>query len=114
MVWTHERILTIPEEYRDFMLTLKPILDSRRPGVILRTTAIPFGKIVGLLKSKYDYSSDEIRILADTLRQRGLVDEDTLGFFQPTGEGEAFITALIEQEQDEAASRVPPFPTFAE
>jgi hypothetical protein len=37
-----------------------------------------------------------------------------MGFFQPTGEGEAFIKALVEQDQDEAATRVPPFPTFAE
>jgi len=114
MVWTHERILTIPEEYRDFMLTLKPILDSRRPGAILRTTAIPFGKIVGLLLSKYDYSSDEIQVLANRLRQQGLVNEDSMGFYQPTGEGEVLIKAIIEQEQNDAADRVPPFPNFAE
>jgi hypothetical protein len=114
MVWTHDKILQIPEEYCDFMLTLKPVIDSKLPGTILRITGIPFGRIVGLLTSKYDYTADDIRIMADTLLRRGLVTEDTLGFFQPTGEGEAFIHAIIQDERNDANSRVPSFPVFKE
>lgn len=114
MVWTHDKILQIPEEYCDFMLTLKPVMDSRKPGTILRITGIPFGRIVGLLTSKYEYTADDIRVMADTLRNRGLLIEDSLGFFQPTGEGEAFIRAVIQDEQDDANYRVPPFPVFKE
>jgi hypothetical protein len=52
--------------------------------------------------------------MADTLLRRGLVNEDSLGFFQPTGEGEAFIQAIIQDEQNDAISRVPSFPVFKE
>jgi hypothetical protein len=114
MVWTHEKILQIPEEYRDFMLTLKPVLDSKRPETILRTTGIPFGRIVSLLTSKYEYRLDEFRKLADILYQRGLVQEDNLGFFVPTTEGESFIRAIVQDEEDDTRSRVPPFPVFTE
>jgi hypothetical protein len=35
MSWTAERLEQIPEVCRDFMLVLKPVLDSRAPDVVL-------------------------------------------------------------------------------
>jgi hypothetical protein len=41
MSWTKAQIEQIPEVYRDFMLALKPVIDSRKCGAVLKITGIP-------------------------------------------------------------------------
>ena len=109
MTWTHEKISQVPEVYRDFMVILKPILDSKRPEAILRITGIPFGRIASLLGAKYDYDAQAVRLIADNLRREDFVTEDTLGFFQPTAKGESFIAAVAHEEEKNVKS-VPSLP----
>jgi hypothetical protein len=113
MVWTNEKIQQLPEIYRDFMFILKPVIDSKRPGAVLRITGIPFGRIVGALTSKYDYDAAQVRQLADNLRQADYIMEDTLGFFQPTGKGETLIVAMANPD-DANDQQVPPLPSLKE
>lgn len=114
MVWTHEKMLQIPEEYRDFMLILKEVVDSKRPETILRVTGVHFSQLASLLTSRYEYNTKDVRDLADELVKANLVSEDRLGFFQPTPEGEALIAALSGNGVHTAEKRVPPFPRFKE
>jgi hypothetical protein len=108
MTWTAEQIEQIPEVYRDFMLVLKSIPDSR--DSVLKITGIPLGRIYGALQMKYDYDFDQIRAVADTLKERGFVEVDSFGFFKPSGEGEALIRAIAEVPGVPAG--IPPFPRF--
>jgi hypothetical protein len=111
MVWTNEKIRQLPEVYRDFMLILKPVIDSRKPGTVLRITGIPFGMLVDYLTAKHEYDTAKVRRLADNLRRDEYIVEDTLGFFQPTGKGESLILALSGSESDD---EVPPLPSLME
>lgn len=111
MVWTSEKIRQLPEVYRDFMLILKPVVDSRKPGTVLRITGIPFGMLVDYLSAKHEYNTEKVRRLADNLRRDNYVVEDTLGFFQPTGKGESLILAL---SGTDAKDEVPPLPSLKE
>lgn len=111
MTWTPEQIEQIPDVYRDFLLALKPVVDSRQPEAVLKVTGIPYGRIFEYMRTRYGLEAHEIREVSDTLRKRDLVDEDKLGFLIPTGPGEQLIDALAE-EREEAPSRVPPFPDF--
>src|SRR4051794_18467259 len=105
MTWTAEQIEQIPEVYRDFMLVLKAIPDSRHS--VLKISGIPLGRIYSALQMKYDYDFDRFRAIADTLRAQGFVEVDSLGFFKPTGEGEALIRAIAGMP-----AGIPPFPRF--
>ena len=109
MVWTNEKIRQLPEVYRDFMLILKPVIDSRKPGTMLRITGIPFGMFVDYLTAKHEYNAERVRRLADNLRRDDYVVEDKFGFFQPTGKGEGLILALAGSE---STDEVPPLPTL--
>jgi len=109
MTWTPEKLDTIPEVYRDFMMTLKPVLDSRDPRVVLRFTGIPFGQIYNGLTTRHDYEVEQVRELARNLEQAGFVQEDRLGFFTPTEAGEELIKAMA-AEEEAGRARVPPFP----
>jgi len=111
MGWTSEKLARIPEVYRDFMTVLQPVIDSRKPDVVLKMTAIPFGMIVSALSAKYPYDSEQVRAVADNLRRKGYVEEDHLGFFIPTGPGEELIHAL-RQEEAVVAAGIPPLPDF--
>jgi hypothetical protein len=111
MTWTSDQLKQIPEVYRDFMIVLKPILDSKAPGRILQITGIPFGMIYQALSNKHGYDSQQVRQLAHNLRVRGWIAEDDLGFFTPTAEGEDLIRALSGSE-NEVRKTVPPLPSF--
>jgi hypothetical protein len=111
MTWTLEKLEQIPEVYRDFMWTLKPVLDSRDPNEILKTEGVSFGRIFGQLSDRYDYEVEQVRQVAQNLRQRGLVAVDRLGIYTPTPEGERLILALGEAGE-EVGHRVPPLPEF--
>jgi hypothetical protein len=109
MVWTNDKIHQLPEIYRDFMLVLKPVIDSRKPNTILRITGIPFGQLAGILTWKHGYNTDQVRQVADNLRRGDYVTEDQLGFFQPTGKGEDLILAMTNEGQP-SEDQVPPLP----
>src|ERR1700704_1690883 len=93
MSWTPEQIEQIPEVYRDFMLVLKPIPDSGQH--VLRSNGIPLSKVFNALRLKYQYEPEQVRTLADNLKKAGFIEEDDLGFFKPTGRGEALIGAIV-------------------
>jgi hypothetical protein len=92
MTWTPEQIEQIPEPYRDFMLVLKAIPDSRQ--AVTQISGIPLGKVFNALAPKYEYAPRHIRALADQLGRAGLIEEDRLGFVWPTNKGEALIEAI--------------------
>ena len=111
MTWTVERLEQIPEVYRDFMLVLKPVVDSKVPGVVLRINGIHFGTIYETLSSRHGYDMEQVRQLAHNLRAAGWINEDNLGFFTPTATGETVIRALG-GAGSAVKLRVPPLPAF--
>ena len=111
MTWTVEQLEQISEVYRDFLTVLKPVLDSKAPGTILRITGIPFGMIYNVLSNKYGYDVERVRQLAHNIRAQGLIEEDSLGFFTPTAKGEDLIRALSGMG-DAIEKRVPPLPSI--
>jgi hypothetical protein len=112
MAWTKEKLVQFPAPYRDFLLMLKPVVDSRNPGTVLRITGIPFGRIYGALFEEYDYGPEQVQELADNLRRARYIDMDSLGFVVPTLEGEALIGAFA--GTDTGNGNVPPLPSFSE
>ncbi len=111
MTWTLEQLEQIPEVYRDFLIVLKPILDSKAPGVVLRINGIPFGMIYNALSNKHGYDVEQVRQVAQNLRRAGWIDEDKLGFFTPTAQGEDLIRTLS-GTGGAVGQRVPPLPVF--
>lgn len=111
MALPQDKLEEIPEVYRDFLTVLKPVLDSKAPGVILRITAIPFGMIYNALSNKYAYDIEQVRRLAQNLRAQGFIEEDSLGFFTPTAKGEDLIQALNGMG-GAVEKRVPPLPSI--
>jgi hypothetical protein len=109
MVWTKEKLEQIPEVYRDFMMILKPVVDSQKPGTILRITGIPFNMIYGKLADRYSYNPDQVLQLAKNLNQQEYIIQDELGFYQPTGKGEQLIQALA-GEKEISGDPVPALP----
>jgi hypothetical protein len=111
MTWSSDQIHQIPEVYVDFLLALRAVIETRRGKRVLKVTAIPYGRIFEYLRTKHGLEPHEIREIADTLRERGFVEMDRLGFVTPTETGEELIDVLADEEQA-APSRVPPFPNF--
>jgi hypothetical protein len=113
MTWSKKKIDRIPEVYRDFMLSLKPVVDCRRrpDEYPIKVTGVHLGQIFNILRMRHQLNPEEIREIATTVRQKGLVEENKLGFIKPTAKGEGLIDALVEAEAP-VASRVPPFPDF--
>jgi hypothetical protein len=111
MTWTPEQLEQIPEVYRDFMTVLKPVLDSKAPGRVLKINGIHFGMLYEALSSRYDYDMEQVRQLAHNLRRDGWIEEDKLGFFTPTAKGEDLIRAISGSENG-MRKTVPPLPSF--
>ena len=111
MVWTKEKLVQFPEPYRDFMLMLKPVIDTRKPGTILRISAIPLGRHYGAFLEEYDYSPEQTQELAENLRGARYIDVDSLGFVVPTPEGEELIRAFA-GEKETRNGLVPPLPAL--
>lgn len=111
MTWTLEKLGTIPEVYRDFMMTLKPVIDTRAPEAVLKITGIPFDMVYDKLSVRHGYEIEQIRQVAKSLRQRDLIREDERGVFTPTEEGERFIRALAKSRRS-VPLWVPPLPDF--
>jgi hypothetical protein len=107
MSWTAEQIEKIPEAYRDFMIALKAVPDTR--DEVLKINAIPLGRIFNFLRSKYAYEPEQVNALGENLRKAGFVDKDNLGFFWPTTKGEDLIEAISGQRRPLPAT-VPPLP----
>ncbi len=111
MTWTPEKLQQIPEIYRDFMLTLKPVIDSRDHHVVLKINGIPFGMIFDFITSKHPLNVEQIHQLAHNLEVQDYIHRDELGFYTPTPKGEDLILALNGVDS-EVASQVPPLPQF--
>ena len=108
MPWTREQIEKIPDVYRDFMIALKPIIDTRQS--VMTIAALPLGSVYNALQTRYDYSPQQVRQIADNLRQAGLIEEDRLSFLTLTGKGEALIKALAGVEETRRMAS-PPSPS---
>lgn len=106
--FTKDYVSKIPEPHRDFLLSLWPIIDSRRTGAVLRISGIPFSRLYGMLLQHHGYEPFEARQVADDLKLAGLVEEDKHQFFTPTGRGEALLLAM--QGVPGESGRVPVFP----
>jgi hypothetical protein len=111
MTWTVEQLEQIPEVYRDFMIVLKPVLDSKAPGRLLRINGIHFGMVYEALSNKYGYDVEQVREVAHNLRRDGWIEEDNLEFFTPTAKGEDLIRALSGSGNG-GGKTVPPLPAF--
>ncbi|MGH7172330.1 MAG: hypothetical protein ACRELF_06860 [Gemmataceae bacterium] len=111
MTWTAEKLEQIPEVYRDFMIVLKPVLDSKAPGRVLRINGIHFGMVYETLSNQHGYDVEQVREVAHNLRRQGWIEEDNLGFFTPTAKGEDLIAALSGAANGQGKT-VPPLPTF--
>ena len=109
MGWTHEQLVQIPEVYRDFMRTLWPITESRDPDAILKTTAMPVGRIYTQLREIYDYSQQQMRKITDNLKEGGWINEDSMGFITPTTKGEQLLKQ-IKDWHEPMMEQVPPLP----
>jgi hypothetical protein len=107
MTWTREQLEEIPEIYRDFMLTLKPILDTR--DKVLKINAVHIGETVGRLGMWYQYDDDQYREVLKELEREGLLTIDRHGFMVPTQKGEQLIRALSACEPP-LRDLVPPLP----
>src|SRR5690348_789 len=107
MPWTREQIEKIPEVYRDFMMALKPVIDTRQS--VMTIAAIPLGSVYNALLTRYDFGPQQVRQIADNLKRAGLIEEDRLSFLTPTGKGEALIEAIAGTEET-ITNGVPPFP----
>jgi len=106
VTWTKEQIEKIPEVYLDFMMALKPIIDTRRS--VVAVSAVPLGSVYNSLLTRYPYSPQEVRQIADNLKKAELIREDSLTFLTPTVKGEALINELAGSE--DSPNGVPPFP----
>jgi hypothetical protein len=109
MTWTLEKLETIPEVYRDFMMILKPVVDSRAKDIVMKFTGIPFGMVYDKFAARHGYGTEQIRQVAKALQLRGLIHEDEWSVFTPTEEGEQFIRALAGTRRP-VRERVPPLP----
>lgn len=107
MLFTKAQLDRVPDIYRDFMLTLSPIIRSR--DEVLRINGIPLGRIFTALVTKYQYTPEQIRKIADNLVGEGWVAEDKLGFFSPTAKGEDILRAILDAQEPEPVD-VPPLP----
>lgn len=102
--WSLEQLDQIPDVYRDFLVSLRPILDSE--GMPMRIDGIPRGRVHSLMRMLgHPYEFDEI---ADVLKEAGLVKEDRLGFFSPTDKGRRLIRQMIGDTKPTPAPPLPP------
>jgi hypothetical protein len=111
MTWTVEKLEQIPEVYRDFMRTLKPVIDTRAPEAVMKITGVPFGWIYEKFSDRHDYDMEQVEQVAQALIERGLVRKDKWGFVTPTERGEDLIRALADAGEA-VGQRVPPLPEF--
>jgi hypothetical protein len=106
---TSEQVEQIPEIYRDFMLILKSIPDSRQSVVPIN--GLLLGNIFTSLRPRHHYEPSQIRAIADNLKKAGFVEEDGNGFFKPTSRGETLIEAISETLEP-VSETVPDFPNL--
>ena len=93
MTLTKDTLDKIHPVYRDFMLALKPIIDSRTQPFQIR--GMPASQIYDASARKYGFDPQQFYEIADNLRQQDLIERDKFGFYSPTGKGEALIRDLF-------------------
>ena len=92
MPLTNEQFQAIDPVYRDFMLALKPIIDSRSQPFQIR--GMPASKIYDASARKYGFDPHQFYEIAENLRTQGLIERDEFEFYYPTSRGEALIQEL--------------------
>jgi hypothetical protein len=107
MTLTADQVERIPEVYRDFMLTLKRIVDTR--SKVLRIDGLQLGEILDYVDPTYRLGLAQVREVAENLKYDGWVEEDESGFFAPTPRGEELIAAIAAR-RGAIALRIPPLP----
>ena len=104
MSLTKEKIESLHPVYKDFMMALKPIMDSRAQPFQIR--GFPTGQVYDASARKYGFDPHQFHEIAENLRREGLIERDRFGYYYPTGLGEHFIHVLTADQPD--PSRVPP------
>lgn len=109
MAITAERVREIPEPYKTFLQMLWPVIGSQEDDSVIKITGIPFWMIHRAMADRHRYSEVQVREIAETLRERGWVEWNELGFYVPKGEGIAVLRAI---NQPQKVPTVPALPAF--
>ncbi|HEY2415309.1 MAG TPA: hypothetical protein VGI40_23905 [Pirellulaceae bacterium] len=108
MALTKSQVEKLPDVYRDFMLTLAPVLRSKQEGAVMQIKAVPFSFVCEAVGKLHDYHLAQVRELRQNLKAKGYITEDKFGFLSPTDLGEEVIR-LLDESVDEPVV-VPPLP----
>ena len=108
MALSKAQVEQIPEVYRDFLLALSPVVESRREGSVVRIGGVPFSRVFDAVSDLHDYDLPQVRELAHNLKAKGYINEDRFGFLSPTALGEDVIRVLAPSVEEPVS--VPPLP----
>jgi hypothetical protein len=92
MPLTKDQIEQLHPVYRDFMMALKPVIDSRQQP--FQIAGIPSGRVYDNSARKYGFDPHQFFEIGRNLSRKGLVELDKFGFYAPTALGEEFIQIL--------------------
>jgi hypothetical protein len=108
MALTKAQVEKLPDVYRDFLLSLAPVLESKREGAIMKIGGVPFSRVFEAVARLHGYDLPQVRELAHNLKSKGYIEEDKFGFLSPTELGEDVIRALVPSVSQPVI--VPPLP----
>ena len=107
-----EYVEKLPQVYRDIMLVLKAIPDTRKSAV--KITGMPLSHIVSRIKlsgQSYSYNTEDIEEMLRQLAVNQFVSQDKLGFYIPTASGEELIKTIY-GKREPVQNRVPELPAI--
>jgi hypothetical protein len=108
MSLTKMQVERLPEVYRDFMLALAPVVESKREGSVMKIGGVPFNRVFEAVNRSHAYDLPQVRELAHNLKAKDYIQEDKFGFLSPTALGEDVIRVLIPSISEPVV--VPPLP----
>src|SRR5438094_628781 len=108
MSLTKQQIETIPSVYRDFLLALASVVESKREGSVVRIAGVPFSNVFDAVNEAHGYDLPQVRELAHNLEAKGYIKQDHFGFLSPTALGEDVIRVILPSVNEPAS--VPPLP----
>jgi hypothetical protein len=111
MALTKEQVERLPPVYRDFLLALASVVESKREGAVVRIAGVPFSHVFDAVNKLHGYDLPQVRQLADNLRVQNYITEDRFGFLSPTARGEEVIRALLPSVTEPVL--VPPLPDLS-
>lgn len=90
---TPDYVNKLPDVYRDFMLVLARVPESRNDTV--RVAGLPLGVIFDALRfAGHPFEPKQVREMGDMLKKANWIEEDEFGFYKPTGPGEQLIDVI--------------------